>query len=266
MSGEQQPLVSVPPTGRSAATGEPMPHEAATASSEAETDREALDTAPPARHLRVIDGDGQVLPGGCPECAAREFEVEGLQETVRSQGAKIRKLRRDRDSKARGSALWPDAVELHRYWKAACGHPRSKFDVDRFLLLEPYLKSDGLDLCKLAVDGAAHDPYRANRPNRNGKTEVYDSLETIFKTRAAFERHCNRAPAERVRQLRESVPNALGVTFSPLEQRLRAELMIAQTEGLTPADALEQAAAELSGRRPPRVDSGESVTDRRDSR
>lgn len=185
--------------------------------------------------LRLVDSDGSYTElAGDPreriaaleaELAHVQDEADGLTETVRSQAAKIRNLRRDKEAEARGSKHWPDAVEAFTYWKQATGHPRTQFTAERFFLLEPFLRKDGLDLVKAAIDGAAYDPHTASRPNRNGKRETYDALETIFKSRASFERHVNRAPLERLRQLREKA-GALSEQYTQEELRIKVEVIL----------------------------------------
>lgn len=198
------------------------------------------------------------------ELSMKTLEAEGLDETVRSQGAKIRLLRRDKEAKARRDALWPDAVELFTYWKVCTGHSRTDFTVERFELLRPFLKKDGLAVCRLAVDGAVYDPYHADKPNRNGHIEVHDHLETIFKSRAGFERHVNRAPRERLHEVKEG--GGFG-KIDPLELRIKAEVILT----LMPEDdkrpyhektdeAVERARRELNGERARRGQGVESKT------
>lgn len=189
------------------------------------------------------------------ELAENEDERDGLVETVRSQAAKIRNLRRDRERSAGASANWPAALEAFEYWRVVTGHPRSKFTVERFYLLEPFLERDGLDLVKLAIDGAGHEPYRADKPNRNGTVEVYDSLETIFKSRASFERHVNRAPRERLRQVRDEAGVGFGPPYTPLELRIKAEVILKLNDetddrdmGIRVSEAVDYARRELEGR------------------
>lgn len=259
-------------TGTSAASGRRVAEETATRTSEAATDLEARDVADraPARALRAVPDpepaternivlldtvSGEQVHEGCPACLEKDLELEGLEETVRSQGAKIRRLRRDKAKEARGSGLWPEAVELVRYWREVCNHPRSRINTDRFFLLEPYLKTEGLDLCKLAVDGAAFNPYRSDTPNRNGDLETYDGLETIFKNRSSYERHVNRAPLARRRELRDA--GKIPEPYTDLELKVRASVLLelalerkGETEPTAEQtrQALEQARAELTKR------------------
>jgi hypothetical protein len=239
----------------------------------------------PARHLqaveeapdeplpyRIFDLEGAELDE-CPGCRKRDriidagtLENEGLVETTRGQAAKIRELRRDKEREMRASDLWPQALELVAYWAIETGRKkgRTKLTPKRFEMLEPFLKpdketgADGLAMCKLAIDGAAYDPYKADRPNKNGTLEVYDSLETIFKNRGAFERHVNRAPRERLRAVNES--GGFGEAFTDADVRIKAEVMLAMEGGyelegdalrMATAGALERARQELEGKKTP---------------
>ena len=192
------------------------------------------------RHLVLVDTVTGEQHAQCPGCAQRDLEIEGLEEVIRSTAAKVRQLRNDRAEVARASGLWPAALEAFNYWRTACRHPRASFSPDRYFLLEPYLKSDGLEMVKLAIDGAAYDPHRADRPNRSGTVETYDSLETILRSRATFERHVNRAPVERRRTVRDAggIPDP-----SPLDLRIKAEVMLAlmDVDQRTPHERAEEA-------------------------
>lgn len=193
------------------------------------------DVPPPSpTKLRLVDPDGAFREvDGDPlerianleaELLAVTDERDGLTEAMRSQGAKLRALRRDKEREAKRSEYWPQAVEAFTYWKQTTGHPRSQFTADRFFLLEPFLKKDGLDLVILAIDGAAYDPHVASRPNRNGKIETYDALETIFKSRASFERHVNRAPVKRIAMMKDA--GAIPFRYTPDELRIKAEVIL----------------------------------------
>lgn len=200
--------------------------------------------------LVLVDTEtGETLPdGACPGCEQRDVEIEGLEEAHRSAMAKVRMLRRDKDAEARRDALWPQAVEAFEFYKRETGHARTKWSADRFFLLRPYLMDDGLELVKCAIAGAASDPHRASRPNKNGHVETYDSLETIFKNRASFERHVNRAPRELLRAARK------GQDPDPELLRTKAETILVLTPpdgrpiGERVDDAIALAWTELGGR------------------
>lgn len=231
----------------------------------------------PARHLQAVeDAPDEPLPYAvfdkttgaeldeCPGCRRRDAiiqdgtdENEGLVEQVRSMAAKLRKARRDREREMREHDLFPNVKEAFEYWLVETGRTkRTKLDPKRFDLLEPFVKKDGLPMVKLAIDGAVYDPHKADRPQRNGKREVYDGLETIFKHRGAFERHVKKAPVERLRAVRDS--GGFGEAYTDTDLRIKAEVMLALEGGydlegealkMATASALERARAELEGRR-----------------
>jgi hypothetical protein len=143
--------------------------------------------------LRLVDEDG-VVQDGCPSCSALEDQVKGLERDLRSWRARYADLFRDKEADAKKSKHWPKALELFQHWQAVCNHPRSHFDAQRFWLVEPYLKNDGYELCKRAIDGMAHDCFTTTR--RNGTRKRHDGWELIFRDRGKFEEACNRAPKD----------------------------------------------------------------------
>jgi hypothetical protein len=217
------------------------------------------------RHLHPVE-TGELDPAGPQTFAAAleriaelEVNIEGLEEAHRSAMAKVRLLRRDKDAQAREDALWPLAIEAFTYWQGATGHGRSEWNTARFELVKPYLKSPGIEVVKLAIDGAAHEPYRASKPNKNGHVEVYDSWETIFKNRGSFERHVNRAPRERLREVRDA--GAMPV-LDHYSLRVKAEVILTLELSDDPRpmpervdEALRRARLELETRRTDRVTS-----------
>lgn len=149
----------------------------------------------PARHLRVIDADGIELDG-CPSCSVKDDHIAGLQRDIRGWTARYAELKRDKEADAKKNTLWPAAVELFEYWQSVCKHPRAGWDADRFYLVEPFLKSDGMDLCRRAIDGAAFDPFVTTR--RNGSKKRHDGWELVFRDRSKFEEFVNKAPGAAV--------------------------------------------------------------------
>ena len=98
--------------------------------------------------------------------------------------------------------LWPLAERLFDEWKRLCNHPRSDFDWQRFESVKPYLKKHGFDKCLLAVQGAAHDPYK--KPRANGTVKRFDGFQqSIFKSAESFEEFCCRAPAAALKEYAE---------------------------------------------------------------
>ena len=196
--------------------------------------------------LRVVDADGEVLAGGCPNCQLREDEIAGLQSTIRSQAATLAQLRRDKLAQAMRSGLWPDAMEAFAYWKAQTKHKASTWTVQRFDLVSPFLKSDGLDVVKLAITGAAFDPYKADKRNRAGRVVVYDGWETIFRSRDTFDAHIAKAPRKAVDRVLRA-----GLKIDPDELRRKAEVILAMMDAdgrplaVRADDAVTKAAAEI---------------------
>jgi len=134
--------------------------------------------------LRVVDENGE-LHDDCPNCA-------GLETDVRAWRTRYANLRRDRNAEAREHQLFPEAKELHGYWKAKTSHPRSRFTTDRFLLAEPFIREYGMATCRQAIDGIAFDCFKTRR--RNGTIQKHDSWELLFKSTGKFEEWVNRAP------------------------------------------------------------------------
>lgn len=197
-------------------------------------DRQSEVPAPGRAKLRVVNPDGELESIDVEQLQSAlesaEQAIEGLEHEIRSLAVKNTQLKRDRAREAKASQNWPAAVEAFAYWKAMRTErtgraSRSTLTVERFFLVDPYLERDGLPVVKLAIDGAEHDPYRADRPNRNGSLEIYDGWETIFKNRGAFDRHVNRAPIERIRAVREA--GDLPPPFSELELRVKVETLVA---------------------------------------
>lgn len=135
------------------------------------------------------------------EVAHMNDQLEGAEREIRSWRARFADLQRDKEAKARRDALWPKAERLFEEWQRLCRHPRSKWDYTRFEVVRPYLRSDGYDLCLLAIQGAAFDPYTKAR--ENGSVKRFDDWELVFKSRGKFEEFCSRAPAEALKAYRQ---------------------------------------------------------------
>lgn len=130
----------------------------------------------------------------CPYCKENEDNIAGLERDIRAWRTRYAELKRDKEEEAQNSPYWREAKEVFDYWREKCKHKGSKFAIDRYELILPFLKKDGVELCKRAIDGAAYDPMTQTR--KNGTTERFDSLELIFRNRGKFESFCNRAPLE----------------------------------------------------------------------
>lgn len=124
-------------------------------------------------HLHVVPETGETEElDECPSC--KQYE-----KTMRSLSAQITFLKRDREAKAKASEIWPVALALFDYWRDRCGHGRTKWNLDRFEQLEPFLKQHGEDMCRLAIEGAAFDCFTTER--KNGTIKRHDDWGLIFR-------------------------------------------------------------------------------------
>lgn len=180
----------------------------------------------PARHLQPVDDAPPLIvvnPAtgeqvGTLADARQELEdqVAGLQRDVRGWAARYADLKRDRDAEAKESPVWPAALRVFEHWRCECNHPRSEFSLDRFEMIRPHLerlsrakkgRSDdpaerlahAEALCKLAVDGLAHDPFVTTR--KNGTSKRHTGWHLAFEIADRFEERCNAAPIERIREV-----------------------------------------------------------------
>lgn len=176
------------------------------------------------RHLRPVEDEapaplivvntatGQQL--GTLDDHAQHFkdQIDGLERDIRGWRTRFANLKRDKDVEAREHELWPEAIKLFALWKKECKHGRSAFTQDRFWLALPFLGPQpeallaaarrlGLDeaaepygpvICKLAIEGAAYDPYVTTR--RNGSKQRHDGWDLIFRGAAKVEEFACRAP------------------------------------------------------------------------
>jgi len=177
----------------------------------------------PARHLRsapepaettllVLDpASGDTMPLS-QYTQPLEDQVAGLQRDVRGWTSRYAELKREKEAEAEESPTWPAAVRVFDHWRRACRHPRSQFTLDRFEMVRPFLEKygdkrkpeperleDAEALCMLAVDGIALDHYES--PLKNGKTMHHTGWHLIFGEADLFEKRCNSAPAERIREV-----------------------------------------------------------------
>lgn len=126
------------------------------------------------------------------------------------------KLLRDKEGEARESELWPRALEVFDYWRVECKHPLAEWTYDRFELIRPHLERSNtgkgkakkltpemvernVEICKLAVDALAFDPYTTL--GKNGRLIRHDGLHLAFADADTLEKRCKLAPAERIREV-----------------------------------------------------------------
>ncbi len=138
----------------------------------------------------VDDVTGEILE--CASCQEYAVLVKGLEGKIRGFIIQIAELRRDKERDAKESGLWDGALKVFSHWKKATKHEKSKFSLDRFELIAPFLREDGVELCIRAVDGLAYDPYISNR--KNGTKKKHDDLELAFRSRKNFEESTCKAP------------------------------------------------------------------------
>lgn len=145
-------------------------------------------------HLRIVDTGTGEIHDSCPQCAAKDDEIRGLQRDLRGWMTRYANLERDKRAEARSSDLWPAAQAVFRVWRQATGHGRSPWTEDRFWQIEPFLSNPkyGPDLCLRAVAGIAFDHYVSSR--KNGTAIHYDEWSRCFKDADHVERFANAAP------------------------------------------------------------------------
>lgn len=142
--------------------------------------------------LHLVDGDtGEVIPG-CPHCQELKDELSGAMRDLRAWRARYAALVRDKEAEAESSQHWPEALKAFEYWRSECKHPRSDWCADRFDLVVPFLKKDGMPFVLRAIDGASFDPFTTER--KNGTKKRHDDWGLIFRDRDHFESFVNRAP------------------------------------------------------------------------
>jgi len=158
-----------------------------------------------ARHLRPVEDEvdpllvhpdsGERLGVLSDHVQHLHDQIAGLETDVRAWRTRHANLKRDKEQEARKHALWPAAVEVFKHWQQTCRHPRSQFTAERFWLVEPFLARHGKELCMMAIDGAAFDPFTKKR--KNGSVKRFDDWELIFRNEGKTEEFVNRAPKKR---------------------------------------------------------------------
>lgn len=150
----------------------------------------------PVLRLVVDRATGEVVEPAvtCEECQKLRDQLDGAHKDIKAWRARHAALKRASEEEAEQSPVWPQAVALFGVWKDLTGHPRSEWTLDRFWLMEPFIKKYGLKRCEQAIAGLAYDPY--SKPMRNGRIKRYDDLTVAFKNADRFEEFCNRAPKD----------------------------------------------------------------------
>ena len=146
-----------------------------------------------------VDGHGEVReldPTVCPHCQVKDDEIEGLQRDILGWTTRYANLKRDKEAEAKASEYWRPAMEVFKAWKKATNHPRCGWTVERFELVERFLRNEkyGREMCLRAVAGIAFDHFQGTR--KNGTTIHYDEWERCFKDAGQVERFANCAPRD----------------------------------------------------------------------
>lgn len=140
----------------------------------------------------VDEVSGEIADCDKPACADNRRLVKVLERKIRAANLEIGRLREDKEAQMKDSPYYKNAVKIFDYWKEKTGHDKSKFGLDVFKQVLPFLKEDGIDLCFMAVEGIAFQHHKDIRSN--GTVKKYDSFELCFRNRAKFEEYCNRSP------------------------------------------------------------------------
>lgn len=134
-------------------------------------------------HLRVIDGDGQVLDT-CPACESKDAQLAQLRDDLQNieQGelrrlrAQVSKLTGDRHKKLKASPAAKDGATVYAYYREKL-QPRARAECppDRMELILSRLNAFTVEELCSAVDGAVVDAFVDEKGKR------HDSLELIFR-------------------------------------------------------------------------------------
>lgn len=180
----------------------------------------------PERHLQSAPEPGDEIPAILVDPATGQtydvrsrFQVledsyVGAERDLRTWRARYADLHRDKEGEARESELWPVALRVFDYWRKQCRHPGAEWTLERFEMIRPFLERSNTgkgkatklslelvarneELCKLAIDGIAFDPYVTI--GKNGREIRHDGLHLIFGEK--FEARCKAAPVERIREV-----------------------------------------------------------------
>lgn len=183
-------------------------------------------SAEPARHLKPVADEvalivvnpatGEQVGTLAEARQGLEDALAGAERDLNTWRTRHANLLRDKEAEARKSELWPKAIEVFDYWRLKCGHPRAEWTYDRFELIRPHLERSNtgkgkakkltpemvernVEICKLAVDALAFDPFI--KPGKNGRPIRHDGLHLAFADADTLEKRCKLAPAERIREV-----------------------------------------------------------------
>jgi hypothetical protein len=152
-------------------------------------------SAVPVRQLYAVDPQtGEISEYACVSCQRKEDELAELWRKFRGQSRELAELRRDRDAEARAHRAWPVLLMLFDYYKVLTGHGRARWTPDRFWCALGLWREFGSGNCAAGIAGIAYDPNR--KQLKNGRFEVFDSWELLFRNSGTFERYCRRRPKD----------------------------------------------------------------------
>lgn len=143
-------------------------------------------------HLALVNTEtGEVEHHGCPECAEKDSEIDGLQITIRSQAGIIGKQRAELEERIDNHPRRAEILSLIDYWRESTGHKRSKASKDRVQLVIDRLKDDySPEQIRLAIDGLAAFPYRSygERLTTGSDSQRDDQMSVALKSGEALEK------------------------------------------------------------------------------
>jgi hypothetical protein len=147
-----------------------------------------------AKHLRLVDENGEITEFACPHCKHKEDEMTELLKKFRGQSRELAELRRDKDAEARAHDAWPTLTALFMLWRKETGHAKAKWGQGRFWDALPLWKAFGTGNFAAGIAGIAFDPNR--KPMKNGTVEVFDSWELLVRNAGTLERYIKRRPSD----------------------------------------------------------------------
>jgi hypothetical protein len=130
----------------------------------------------------------------CPSCQRKEDELAELLRKFRGQSRELAELRRDKDTQARADQAWPILLSLFDYHRVLTGHKRARWTSDRFWCALGIWREFGTGNCAAGIAGIAYEPNC--KQLKNGRIEVFDSWELLFRNSGTFERYCRRRPKD----------------------------------------------------------------------